>query len=172
MRSKLFLLVPLAALLVACGATSTGSPAPKTATTPTASSDAPTVHPASASAFVITETVNASTYTPKGGAPRPGGPTGEPADGDVWAFSSLLQRDGTPAGTDHVTISFGTAGTALVDAVETLPAGRIVGHGTAPFQPTLAIPVISGTGAYAGATGTVTIISKDNSHNNLSIALR
>lgn len=172
MRTRLFLLIGCIAALTACSSTSTGPAGSNIPVSTSSASTAASTAAPSGTTFVLGETVNASSYTTKGAGAKPGGPTGEPADGDVWAFSSVLQRDGKNAGTDHVVITFGAAGTAVVDAVETLAAGRIVGHGTAPFQPTLAIPVVSGTGAYAGATGTVTIVSKDNTHSDLTIALR
>ena len=173
MRLTLLLLAPLTIVAVACGSTTTANVASSSVSThltTTAASAAP--RSVSAGTFTVSEIVNASTYTPKGAAGRPGGPTGEPAAGDVWAFSSILQRAGKQAGTDHVTITFGAAGSALIDTVETLTGGSIVSHGTAPFQPTLAVPVVSGTGSYAGASGTITIDSKDNTHNDLTIALK
>ncbi len=87
-------------------------------------------------------------------------------------FSSVLSNNGQHVGVDHVVIRFHADGTADVNALDTFADGTITGSGTIPFDPTVAIPVVSGTGAYTGLSGTVTIVSKDNVHNDETVTLQ
>ena len=170
MRKVLVLAVPAVALLAACGSSSNTHAA---VSTPSQSAGSPpSISRSGAKQTIqVLELVSSSTYTPKGGQPRNGGPTGQPAGGDTWAFSSTLQQNGSRVGTDHVTLTFAADGTAAVNADESFANGQIVAHGSVPFDRTLTIPVVSGTGVYRGITGTITVVSQDPTHNSLTFGL-
>ena len=69
------------------------------------------------------------------------------------------QQVGAPVGTDVATITYRTNTTLVIRASAMLPGGTILVAGTVtvkPGRPTV-VPVVGGSGAYAGATGTETI---------------
>lgn len=178
MRQTVLLLPVALAALSACGAStpthnSAAAPAASVVDSPTSAPSASTIAPSASTARrVIQVTEHATdTYTPKGGKPSPGGPTGMPAAGDQFDIRSTLVRAGKTVGTDHVHFAFGVGGSATVTATEILADGQIIARGTVPFDPTLTIPVVSGTGSYAGATGTLTAVSQSNTLTNLTITL-
>ena len=75
-----------------------------------------------------------------------------------WASVGTMQFTYTIR---HECASLGTrcVPTADFDTVTTLPGGTVVadGHALSIARPTITIPVVDGTGRYAGARGTVTI---------------
>lgn len=179
MRPTVLLLPAALAALSACGAStpahsSAAAPASSVASAPTSTSATSiAAAPAASTARRVIQVTEhgADTYTPKGGQAAPGGPTGMPAAGDQFDIRSTLIRDGKTVGTDHVHFVFGVGGSATVTATEVFADGQIIARGTVPFDPTLTIPVVSGTGAYAGATGTLTAVSQSNTLTNLTITL-
>ncbi len=69
------------------------------------------------------------------------------------------QAAGAPVGTDTATITYRTNTSLVIRATATLPGGTLLIAGVVtvrPGRPTV-VPVVSGTGAFAGATGTETI---------------
>jgi hypothetical protein len=69
------------------------------------------------------------------------------------------QPVGAPVGSDVATITYRTNTSLVIRAGATLPDGTILVAGVitvTPGRPTL-VPVVGGTGTYAGATGTETI---------------
>ncbi len=179
MRKILLLVAPAAMVLAACGSSSGASKSPNSS--PAASVTSPTgpavqlpvtSRSGSKQNIEVLEVINSSTYSTNGGPPRNGGPTGQPAGGDNWAFTSVLQQNESHVGSDHVTFVFAADGTAIVTAAETFANGNITAQGTVPFDRTLAIPITSGTGSYSGATGTLTVVSNDPTHSNLTFSLK
>jgi hypothetical protein len=69
------------------------------------------------------------------------------------------QQAGATVGTDVATITYRTNTSLIIRASASLPGGTILIAGTVtvkPGRPTV-VPVVGGSGAYAGATGTETI---------------
>jgi hypothetical protein len=69
------------------------------------------------------------------------------------------QPVGAPVGSDVATITYRTNTRLLIRATASLPGGTILVAGVVtvkPGRPTV-VPVVGGTGTYAGATGTETI---------------
>jgi hypothetical protein len=69
------------------------------------------------------------------------------------------QPVGAPVGTDVATIIYRTNTSLMIRATATLPGGTILIAGVVtvrPGRPTV-VPVVGGTGTFAGATGTETI---------------
>ena len=83
--------------------------------------------------------------------------------GDTITGTSILRNyapqfgkpKGARVGTSHgVTTALSTK-TDKSDAVARLPGGTVHARGEGPIGPTISVPVVGGTGAYAGATGVV-----------------
>ncbi len=163
MRRTVLVLPVACAALAACGGHTTTS-------TPAAPAGSPTA-PSTAGQVIQVVEHGTDTYTPHGGKAAPGGPTGMPAAGDQLDIHSTLDRSGKTVGTDHVHFVLGAGGSATLTATETFADGVIVVRGTVPFDPTLTMPVTSGTGAYAGKTGTLVAVSQSNTLTNLTITL-
>jgi hypothetical protein len=73
--------------------------------------------------------------------------------------SQFGQPAGAPVGSDVATITYQTNTSLVIRATASLPGGTILVAGVVrvrPGRPTV-VPVVGGTGAYAGATGTETI---------------
>ena len=69
------------------------------------------------------------------------------------------QPAGSPVGSDVATITYRTNRSLVIRATASLPGGTILVAGVVtvtPGRPTV-VPVVGGTGAFAGATGTETI---------------
>jgi hypothetical protein len=137
----------LLASLTAC-ASGNASPAPARTSTPAAPARA-------ARTFVLTERDTGFVFTPKGGKPSKSAPTAQPKAGDVLAVTADVLQNGSTAGRMRYTNAFLPGNMVAVDGPLDLKDGRLLAHGTVPMVEPLVIPIVSGTGAYAGYTGTV-----------------
>jgi hypothetical protein len=155
------------ASLTGCGASSK----PSAATTPVS---AATVSPPAAQplSFELVEHDTGTVYTPKGGSPKAGGPTGQPMPGDRLAITADFLRNGQKAGTGHYTNTFQAGNTIVFDGVISLSDGQLVGRGTVPFTEPTVVPVVSGTGAYAGRTGTISATGTGPNEAKLTVVLK
>jgi hypothetical protein len=105
------------------------------------------------------------TYIPKGGEPIKGEPKGAPEAGDGFGFGAVLTQDGTKVGTDGGTCTVlsidvkAQTGVSHCRVTLTFANGTITVEGTVKFDETSTfdVPIVSGTGDYAGATGTMTV---------------
>jgi hypothetical protein len=165
---KSLLLVPVAAmaLLSGCGS-STAASAPAGPSGPPARSAAARVP----RTIEVIEQTATTTYTPKGGTPRAGQPTGGLSDGDKVVLTSTLLRNGAKVGTDHYTVDALAGHMVRIDATLVLPDGQISARGTVPYTDPIVLPVVSGTGTYAGATGTSSAVGVDATHARLTVTL-
>jgi hypothetical protein len=112
--------------------------------------------PATIALISITTSSTATDRAPKG-----------PSRGDRYVTTSRLvnarrqfgARKGTVVGSDRGTITLTGPRSARVNVVATLPGGTIRVRGPLDEQTnaTLVVPVVGGTGAFAGARGTLTI---------------
>ena len=83
--------------------------------------------------------------------------------GDTITGTSILRNyvrqfgkpKGARVGTSHGVTTALSSQTARSDAVAVFPGGTVHARGDGAIGPTIRIPVIGGTGAYAGATGVV-----------------
>ncbi len=175
-RPTAAVLLPLAATallgasLTACG--SSGSSAAHAAPAPAATTSATATAAAGPRTFALVEHDTAVVYTPKGGRPSPGGPTASPAPGDRLDVTADFLRDGTKAGTGHYTNDFRAGNMIEFDGVISLSDGQLVGHGLVPFSEPTVVPVVSGTGAYAGLTGTITAAGTGAGEAKLTVVLK
>jgi hypothetical protein len=77
--------------------------------------------------------------------------------GDIILFvNPVFDRQGTQVGTDRGVCTMYSAGESQCDATLALPKGQIVTHGLQGAKTGFDVAVIGGTGAYAGARGTMT----------------
>jgi hypothetical protein len=89
--------------------------------------------------------------------------TGEWSKGDTFSGTSILRNAvsqfGKPKGARIGTSSFTdialSSQMVRTDGVARLPGGTLHIRGVAPIGPTVKLPVVGGTGIYAGATGVV-----------------
>jgi hypothetical protein len=89
--------------------------------------------------------------------------TGEWSKGDTFSGTSILRNAvsqfGKPKGARVGTSSFTdialSSQMVRTDGVARLPGGTLHIRGVAPIGPTVKLPVVGGTGIYAGATGVV-----------------
>jgi hypothetical protein len=92
---------------------------------------------------------------------------GEYSKGDTITGTSILRNyvrqfgkpKGARVGTSHGVTTAVSSHTARFDAVAKLPGGTIHARGEGMIGPTAKVPIVGGTGTYAGATGVV-----DGSH--------
>lgn len=171
-RSLLLLpvLVPVA-LVTGCGS-SGSSPA---ASSPAASSPTPRAVAATSAVpqtLELVERPTATTFTPKGGSPTPGQPARPAGPGDVVAFDATLTRAGAAFGHDHVSFTYQQGPNALVQATLSLPGGTLTARGTAQLTDTITLPVDSGSGVYAGRTGSLTAKHVNQQEDDLAVTLR
>lgn len=167
-------LLPLAVIGVALASLTTGCGSgngPKAAATPVTATAAAAPAPQPLS-FELVEHDTGFVYTPKGGSPRASGPTGQPMPGDKLAVTADFLRDGRKAGTGHYTNSFQAGNTIVFDGVITLSDGQLIGRGTVPFTEPTVVPVVSGTGAYAGRTGTISATGTGPDEAKLTVTLK
>jgi hypothetical protein len=81
----------------------------------------------------------------------------KPGRGDVILFANpVFDRHGTQVGTDHGMCTVLDAGRSQCDTTLVLPKGDVVTHGLENARTSFDVAVIGGTGAYAGAKGTMT----------------
>ena len=133
-------LTTAAVVLAACGAASAAA------------------HPKTLSFFEKSESF---VYTPLGGKPQHGLPTGQPATGSTIEFTDLNyagterhhQRNWTS--TDHFLCTFGSNGPTCEGQIA-IGASMLIVKGKGG-QGTFSIPIIGGTGAFRGDNGTLHI---------------
>jgi hypothetical protein len=113
-----------------------------------------------------TDTGSGATYTPKGGEPTKEQPKGEPGVGDAFGFAAALTQGATKVGTDAGTCTFLKFDAAAQSATShcrvtlTFADGTITVDDTVDFSDSaniFKIAIASGTGAYEGAKGAVTV---------------
>ena len=125
---------------------------------PAAASDA-----ATARSLTIRLLVTPVTRTINDVPPKTLRSTGEWSKGDTLSGTSILRnfvpQFGKPKGARVGTSSFKdialSSQMVREDGVARLPGGTVHVRGVAPIGPTVKIPVVGGTGIYAGATGIV-----------------
>jgi hypothetical protein len=160
-------------LLAGCGSSTSASTSagaqPSAAARPSTSAQPSAADPQTLS---LVEAPISTTFTPKGGVTTPGQPARQPGPGDTVAFDATLTRAGASAGHDHVSFTYRSGGQALVQATLTLTDGTIVVRGTTPLTDSLTLPVESGTGAYAGRTGSLTAKHVNQQEDDLTVVLR
>jgi hypothetical protein len=85
-------------------------------------------------------------------------PKGKKASrGDIIVYANpVFDRQGTQVGTDHGVCTVLNTSQTQCDATLALPKGQIVTHGLQSAKTSFEVAVIGGTGAYAGARGTMT----------------
>ncbi len=74
-------------------------------------------------------------------------------------------------GTDHGVCTVLNASQSQCDATLVLPKGQIVTHGVEGVRTSFEVAVIGGTGAYAGARGTMTARPVKDGGSTISISL-
>jgi hypothetical protein len=80
-----------------------------------------------------------------------------PKPGEKWELADDLNQDGTKVGSDSVRCTVVAAGKLDCAATETFGNGTMMLQGTVPMgmdPMVFDLPIVSGTGAYDGATGT------------------
>ena len=116
---------------------------------------------ASAKTMTIKVTSVSTLYKPTDLAPKgtSKGDTIEYRDRLLNAGAQFGKKTGAVVGSDHGTMTFTGAHTATFSGVAVLPGGtlRLSGAVVALANNAFAIPVISGTGKYAGAKGYVAV---------------
>jgi hypothetical protein len=88
---------------------------------------------------------------------------GEYSKGDTITGTSILRNyvrqfgkpKGARVGTSHGVVTALSSQTASSDAVASFPGGTIHARGAGAIGPTTKVPIVGGTGVYAGATGVV-----------------
>lgn len=83
--------------------------------------------------------------------------------GDTISGTSILRNyvpqfgkpKGARVGTSHGVTTALSSQTAKSDAVARFPGGTVHARGEGPIGPTVRVPIVGGTGDYAGATGVV-----------------
>jgi hypothetical protein len=96
-------------------------------------------------------------------APKTHGTTGEYTKGDTISGTSILrnavrqfgQAKGARVGTSRFVITALSPHTARADSVARIPGGTVHVHGVSTIAGTPKVPIVGGTGRYAGATGAV-----------------
>ena len=82
------------------------------------------------------------------------------------------QKGGVVVGTDKAESSFTSATTAVVSGVATLPGGTITFRGVlAIVRGGFSVPVVGGTGTFAGVGGTLTVGSGKDAINTYALTL-
>jgi hypothetical protein len=77
--------------------------------------------------------------------------------GDIVIYANpVFDRRGTQVGTDHGVCTVLSNAQSQCEATIVLPKGQIVTHGIQSVTTNFEVAVIGGTGAYAGARGTMT----------------
>ena len=77
--------------------------------------------------------------------------------GDLIVYANpVFDRQGTQVGTDHGVCTVLSSSQSQCEATLALPKGQIVTHGLQGMTSSFEVAVIGGTGAYAGARGTMT----------------
>lgn len=113
-------------------------------------------------------------YIPKGGKPTadfPDEKSGGPKPGDAFAFTEDLKQDGVRVGTDKGGCTFSAPKDPLHCAVTlSFPAGDIGVEGEVVDGQANTLKLTSGTGAYAGIAGSVTVVDIDDDHTDLTLA--
>ena len=176
--SVLVLALPLVLALAGCGSASTSSAAPKTATTSVTSqpnatpTPSPTPIKAKPQTFVLTEHDTKVIYTPKGGSPTAAGPQGQPKPGDRLAVTAQILRASTTVGSLSYTDDFAVGNKVLIKGTMVLANGSLTVDGLVPLVEPTVIPVLSGTGAYAGLTGKLTAAGVNAHDAKLTFVLR
>ncbi len=92
--------------------------------------------------------------------------------GSIIASTSDLLRGGKKVGSDFVTFTAQAGNTSLIYATIAFPNGHIIARGSAVLKDPIVLPVISGTGAYANAMGTLTADHGSATQSDLTIRLR
>jgi hypothetical protein len=88
-----------------------------------------------------------------------------PSRGDVYSgrfgllnvVPQLGRNAGAAVGTEHSSLKLTSRTMAIVSGVVTLPGGTIVYSGRGRLGSNAPIPVVDGTGRFAGARGTLTV---------------
>ena len=88
-----------------------------------------------------------------------------PSKGDAYTLRARLtnvvaqfgRKPGAAVGSDSSTLSLTNATTAVIHGVAALPGGTITYGGTGSLGSNDPIPVVGGTGRFAGARGTLTV---------------
>ena len=122
--------------------------------------------PGTISVISITTSSKATDKSPKG-----------PSAGDTYVTTSRLvnavaqfgRKKGAVVGTDRATTTFSAVRSARIAGTATLPGGTLTVRGRLKEQAdsTFVAPVVSGTGAFKGARGTVTINGTDKRASNV-----
>src|SRR5207248_10096992 len=77
--------------------------------------------------------------------------------GDLVLYANpVFDRQGTQVGTDHGVCTLLSTSQSQCEATLALPKGQIVTHGLQGTRSSFEVAVIGGTGAYAGARGSMT----------------
>lgn len=111
-----------------------------------------------------------SKFVPKGGEPVDDFPEGEPKAGDGFLFTEDLRQDGVRVGTDSGRCTFsGDKGTPLIcEVTVTFPKGTIGVKGEIHEGEPEILQLVSGTGAYSGIKGTVTVVDVNDDVSDLT----
>jgi len=76
--------------------------------------------------------------------------------GDIVIYANpVFDRHGTQVGTDHGVCTVLNDSQSQCEATVVLPKGQLVTHGIQSARTSFEVAVIGGTGAYAGARGTM-----------------
>lgn len=121
------------------------------------------------SVITMQATSTGETFTPKGGTATSATPTATPSTGDGFSFASDLRQGEMLVGRDKVACTITAKGAARCKGTFTFTDGRIEAGGENPIESNskYSFDILSGTGAYAGATGTGTVQQVDDKRSNL-----
>lgn len=111
--------------------------------------------------IVLDGTETGSTFTPKDGETTTGEPTSEPGPGDAFGFTDDLTQAGVLVGTDKGACTIVPDAKAKCAATFTFAKGTVSAAGVNEFTADgtpFTVTVTGGTGAYAGAKGTLTVL--------------
>jgi len=109
-------------------------------------------------------------YTPKGGPTVTTPPTAAPSPGSELSFANDLVQDKVKVGGDKGTCKVGAGAKAYCDVTLTFARGSIRVFGDADFSSTVhVVPLSSGSGAWSGVNGTVTIVDHANFLSDLTL---
>lgn len=102
-------------------------------------------------------TPGADRFAPQGGQPTNSFPAGDPGVEDAVAFTETLQQGDAGVGNIEGRCTRIEGGVDRCDTTVTFRRGTIHSVGNAGAGGVFTLPLVAGTGAYAGITGTVTV---------------
>lgn len=114
-------------------------------------------------------TSTGETFTPKGGTATSVAPTATPSIGDGFSFAGDLRQGDMLVGRDKVACTIAGKNAAHCKGTFTFTDGRIEAGGENPIESNskYSFDILSGTGAYAGATGTGIVQQVDDKRSDL-----